>query len=358
MHKFYECLGVERGASKDEIKRAYKKLAVMHHPDKGGDPEEFKALSEAYAVLSDDEQRSRYDAVGDGGWAAGAGAGAQASQPFDPSSIFADLFGGMGMGGMGGMGARPRGPQKCRDHKHLLSISLEDAYSGTQKTLKVSLPKTCARCREQCYACQGVGHVTHVQRSGFMTQMMSRACDACNGSGMTTNAKKSCTSCGGKGAWSEDNKIEINLPPGVSTGFTQVFPGLGEQPKRDNQVPGDLHLEVLVVSDKNFERDGDHLMRTVPITWADSILGAQVTFAMPDGGTFSLDTFKEIGIVHPGEVYRVVGKGMPKTRGSNGSSSSRGDLMLTFKVSYPKMKTSDLQSADYEALSQIIKRIV
>jgi len=353
MHKFYERLGVESGASKDEIKRQYKKLAVTHHPDKGGDPEEFKALSEAYAVLSDDEQRARYDAIGDAGWAAGGGQAQAQAHPFDPSSIFADLF-----GGMGGMHMHPNSrqtrPTKCRDHRHVLSISLQDAYNGAQKTLKVSVPKTCAKCREQCYACQGVGHVTHVQRNGFFTQMMSRACDACSGSGMTTSAKKNCNSCSGKGAWSEENKIEINLPPGVSTGFTQVFPGLGEQPKRDNQVAGDLHLEVLVVSDRDFERDGDNLLRTVPISWADSILGAHVSFQMPDIATFTLDTAKEIGIVHPGEVYRVAGKGMPipmhKARG-------RGDLLITFKVSYPKMKAAELGAAEYEALSQLIRRI-
>ena len=340
--KFYDVIGVGQQASPDEIKKAYKTKARTCHPDKGGDPEQFKELSAAYEVLSDPQQRSKYDAIGDNGWAAGGGGGGGGPMhdPFDHSSIFEQFF---GMGGMGGQ-RRQGAPRRCADHRHALHISLADAYHGIKRTLKAGVKKSCDQCRASCYACQGVGSVTHVQRMGMFTQMMSKQCESCKGCGVTF---RGCGKCENKGSWQEAHMIDVELPPGVATGFQKSFKGLGEQALKDGDTCGDLIIEVIVGPDRLFERVGPDLTMTVEITLAESMIGKVLEIPTLDDGKFTVNT-ADFGVVRPGDTYRIQGRGMPKAGGG------KGCLLLTFKVAYPP-PASKLDAEKKEKLLEVFK---
>ena len=344
-YKLYDLLGIQKGASAEEVKRAYKKAAVQHHPDKGGDPEVFKEVSAAYQVLSNVEERQRYDALGDDGYkAATEGGGGGGGGGFDPSSIFEQFFGsgghgGMGgfggMGGMGGMGGgrpQPRGPKRCPDHTHVMRISLAEAFKGVKKMLKVSVQRVNKAHVAMCQACQGVGHVTHVHRMGVFTQMMQRPCETCSGRGRT---------CGGKGGLTmEEVQLELDLAPGVVTGYQKRFAGYGEQAWDTNEQSGDLVIVVQVDPHPIFERVGEQpanlkVVRT--LTLVESIVGSVVEIPGLEPGSDPLCTWDTTtaGIIQPDVVYSVTGKGMPKG-GGEGGAGARGNLLLSFKIVYPK----------------------
>jgi molecular chaperone DnaJ len=198
-HKLYEDLEISKDASAEDIKKAYRNLARKYHPDKGGDSEKFKAISNAYHVLGNEEARQRYDSMGDemffangnaGADGPGGGAGGFPMNGFDAFSMFEELFGGRGGGGSGfnpfggGGGHQQTSNRKCKDHRHIWQLTLDEAYKGMKKTLKVVITKNCMGCMVSCYACQGRGQVTDLIRNGFITQMMTRKCGTCNGSGM------------------------------------------------------------------------------------------------------------------------------------------------------------------------------
>lgn len=361
MPKFYDLLGVAPGASPEEVKKAYKKAAFQNHPDKGGDPEKFKEIGAAYAVLSDENERAVYDQIGDAGWeqraAGGGGGGAGPGGPGGfpggfPADLFAQMFGGGAFGGGMGGGMGPGGaghaagaPQRRANHVHGLRLTLAEAYRGIQKTVKVSLNKCCLRCQETCYACQGRGIVTDMHRMGFMTQVVQRPCEPCKATGRVVKGREGCAECGGRGAYSDDRKLEVRVPPGVADRSAVVFNGLGEQPQRAGDTPGDLIFEVQIAEDAVFGREGADLVMNVPITFAESVLGK--TVRVPHfAGEFAVDTNAEFGVVGPAEAcgaYRVPGKGMPRAD----APGKFGDLKLAFRVGeYPKKEwTADQKAA-------------
>lgn len=343
--KFYDVLGVSQNASKDEIKRAYKKAAVQHHPDKGGDATKFKEIGEAYAVLSDDDKRNQYNQIGDAGWEAGGGRGG-GGNPFgnmDASDIFRDLFGfGGGMppgfnpfgGGFNpfGGGEQHHRQQKANNAHHAIRISLKDAYTGLQKPLKVSLKKLCLSCKENCHQCQGRGMIQEMIRTGMFTQIMTRPCNSCNGSGKVSKPKTSCGNCKGVGETTEEHMLTLNIPKGVQSGHKLHFPNMGEQPIQEGQSAGDLILEIQVEEHPEFKRHGDELHYEHNISLVDSIIGKMITI-QHIMSEFKVDT-SDLGIVQPNKKYIINGKGMP-----NGTDSF-GNLILTFKIEYPKEKLS------------------
>jgi DnaJ-class molecular chaperone len=341
-HKYYDVLGVQKGCSKDDIRRAYKKLAVQMHPDKGGDPEKFKELANAYDVLSDDNKRNQYDQLGDTMFhESGGGAGHPGGFPggIDPQSIFEQFFGGGG----GGFHFH-RGPPmqvKKNDHNHEIGISLSDAYHGVQKTVKVCISKMCRACRETCNACQGKGSVMDMRRMGFLTQMMERPCDACDMTGFTVKPKQGCGECSGHGHTKTDNRIELQIPPGVQHGHTMVIPGLGDQALRDNEISGDLVFHIHVQKDPVFVRQGNNLVMNIPVSFVETMVGKEVN--VPHfAGSFTVHT-ADFGVVQPDHVYKVQGKGMPN-----------GDLHMVFKVAYPSKK---LSQEERDTLQAVCKKV-
>ena len=335
-HKLYDVLGVARNASKDDIKRAYKKLAMQNHPDKGGDPEKFKEISGAYAVLSDDQKRQEYDHIGDEGLAGGGGMPFQGGMD-NANHIFEEFFGrhGFPFGNIFHQ-QRPMGKRKCGDHVHTLRISLADAYSGLQKSMRINLQCMCTSCMETCHACQGRGQITEMQRMGFFTQMLTRECDTCSGSGTVLRGKKDCSTCQGSGVFRDEKKIELSLHKGVHTGHFIRCDGLGEQPRNENELPGDLVFQVQVMEDANFKRSGNDLIYHANITFLQSVVGHTIT--VPHfGGDFDVDTMS-FGIVQSDKPYSVEGKGMPYQNGT-----AYGKLVLVFNIEYPPKKVFSVE---------------
>lgn len=329
-HKFYDILGVSRDASQDDIKRAYRKAAIANHPDKGGDPEKFKEVSNAYQVLSDEDKRRRYDQVGDDAFENGGGM-SEGFGGMNPHDLFEQLFRGAGGGfpfhfdfgfGDGGM---HRGVTKKKDHVHTITISMADAFHGIQKSLRIGMKKACLSCKRQCYTCQGRGSITDMRRMGFMTQMVTRPCDACHGAGASS---KGCASCNNLGHTMEEKRVEVKIPAGVNTGHRFVFQGMGEQAVCDNEVSGDLIMEVLVQADQNFQRQGQDLIHTVKLTLAESIIGKTIT--IPHFGGDIVINLEEYGIIQPQKTYVLSGKGMPG-----------GNLVIAFQINYNKTSLSD-----------------
>lgn len=329
-HKYYDLLGVPQSSSKDDIKKAYKKLAIQMHPDKGGDPEQFKEISHAYSVLSDDEKRSQYDQLGDEGFENGGG-----HAHMDPNDIFEQFFGGMGGGFPFGfnMHMGPSGPQKKNSHVHDLNISLEDAYNGIHKSVRVTITKLCPQCRDVCHSCQGKGHIMDMRRMGFFTQMIQRPCDACQASGFVAKGKSSCGECTGSGTLKEDHKLDINIPANVESGHTIIFRGLGEQPNNPGELPGDLVFRVNVQNHPHFVRQGNDLVYTDTISLKETLCGKSIHIEH-FSGPIDIDT-AEFGVVQPNKPYIVKGKGM-----------KGGNLLLLFNVQYPDKKLSSTERDD------------
>lgn len=341
--KLYEQLELSRDAGPDEIKKAYRKLAVKYHPDKGGDPEKFKEISNAYQILSDPDKKQRYDQLGDDGFrdmeAGGPG--------MDPTSIFEQFFrGGHGFmdpfGGMFGGGGPPR-PRKCRSIQHAIQITNKEAYFGSEKHIKITLHRKCLKCLETCGACQGRGQITEMQRMGPFTNMMTRPCATCRGSGQVSKGKGSCEECKGKGGMEEEKRLDLKIPKGVETGFAIKFDGYGEQPNVSGDVPGDLIFEILVQPDPVFERRGLDLIYRQSLSFVESVVGKTITIPHYEK-TIEFDT-GSLGVIQPSKEYALTETGMQ-------SDKHKGKIILVFSVNYPKKPLTDKQkSAIKEAFS-------
>ncbi len=336
---YYDVLGVAHGASRDEIRRAYRKLAQQHHPDANqGDEkaeERFKEVSEAYAVLSDDDKRKEYDEVrrlvGSGAFSNGAGGfgpgfGGQQVRVED----LGGLFGGMGGFGdlFGGATTRSRGPRKGRDVRTSVAIDFEESILGTEKQVRLTGDAPCSRCsgsgaepgtsKTICSTCSGAGQVS--QSQGFFA--FAQPCPQCAGSGQTISTP--CTTCRGSGAERRTRTITVKIPAGVVDGGTVRAKGKGG-PGRDGGPAGDLHITVQVRPHPRFGRKGDHLTVHVPVSFPDAALGTQVEAPTLDGPV----RLRVPAGTQPGAQFRVKGKGVPRRAGRT------GDLIVTVDVAVP-----------------------
>jgi len=325
---YYEVLGVSRDASDGEIKKAYKQKAWESHPDRNpGDhaaEERFKEASEAYSVLSDGEKRQLYDRFGHEG-PRGAGFGGFSGVE-DIFSHFGDLFGDMFGRGFGSPFRAPRGA----DLRAAVELTFHEAVKGTTKELRLRRRVPCETCggsgakpgtsEETCGTCGGRGQVVHAQ--GFF--MIGTTCPACRGQGRVLRHK--CADCHGEGLQSREERLQVNIPAGVDDGQTLRLSGKGEPAGRGGP-PGNLYVELQVIPDPRFKRDGADLMTEVDVTYAMAALGATVTVPTIDGET-------EIAIepgTQPGAVMVLRGQGVPRV-GRHG----RGDLLVRCNVIVPR----------------------
>ena len=290
---YYEVLGVSRDADEAELKKAYRKTAKKYHPDLHPDDKEaeakFKEANEAYAVLSDPEKRKRYDQFGHAG---------VDGQGFDPSDfgfggfgdlgdIFSDLF-GAGFGGR--TSSRANGPVRGRDLRYRMDLEFMEAAFGTSKTINVSLDDTCETCKgsgakpgtevKTCGRCHGTGEVSERQQSVFGMMMTTRPCPECHGKGKIIT--EPCPSCGGRGRKRRNKSLTVNIPAGIDTGESLTLRGEGE-PGLNGGPNGNIYLEIRVKPHEVLRREGSNTFVTVPVTFAQAALGAEIEIPTIDG---------------------------------------------------------------------------
>ncbi|MEM9344748.1 MAG: molecular chaperone DnaJ [Pseudomonadota bacterium] len=358
---YYDVLGVAKGASADEVKKAYRSKAKELHPDRNSDnpnaEAQFKEVNEAYDVLKDADKKAAYDRFGhaafDGGMGGGGprgpGGGQYAGGDFASafSDVFDDLFGDF-MGGRGGQGGRSRA-SRGSDLRYKLRVTLEDAFNGLQKTIKVPTAVACETCNGSgseagaepvtCPTCAGMGKVRAQQ--GFFT--VERTCPTCNGLGEII--KNPCATCGGSGRTEKERSLSVNIPAGVETGTRIRLSGEGEAGLRGGPT-GDLYIFIEVDEHPLFQRDAQNLFCRVPVSMTTAALGGDIEVPTIDGGRSRV---KVPGGSQTGKQMRLRGKGMPALRGAG-----TGDMFLELAVETPVNLTSKQKELlrEFEELSE------
>lgn len=348
---YYEVLGVSRTATDQEMKTAYRRLAHQYHPDKNqSDPEaeeRFKEAAEAYSVLSNPEQRQRYDRFGHAGVASSAAGAAWGAPGFGGiEDILGDLFGfGDVFGAAGRPGSRRSSAQRGADLRYDLEITLEQAAEGMTAQLRIPKLETCETCNgsgaaagtkpETCRTCQGAGQVRFQQ--GFFS--VSRTCSTCRGTGQVISSP--CESCHGAGRVEREKSIEVKIPAGVETGSRLRLQAEGESGAYGGP-PGDLYVVIHVAEHEKFERQGNNLYSSIPITFAQAALGAEVKVNTLHGD----QSLKVPAGTQTGTVFRVRGQGMPVLGGRG-----KGDLFVSVSVITP----TSLNREQRKLLEQLAK---
>ena len=334
---YYKILGIERSASKEDIKKAFHKLAHKFHPDKStGDEGRFKEISEAYSVLSDDKKRAKYDSYGrvfDEGTGKGAGFGgfdfsdfAQQgfnwqNVEFDLGDVFSEFFGGA-------KSHTPRG----RDISIDIEVTFRDSVFGTERSVLLTKPSVCTSCRGSgakegtemvtCGRCSGSGKIHEVRRSPIGSFSTTRLCELCRGAGKMP--KEKCGTCHGSGIQKKEQEITISIPAGIGDGEMIRLTGAGEA--LQNGVPGDLYVKIHVHPDPVFRKEGSNLLMNLHVKLSDALLGASYTVQTLDG---PLSVKIPTGVPF-GEIIRIPGKGVL------GSKGKRGDLLIRVEITLPK----------------------
>ena len=351
---YYEVLGLSKGASADEIKKGYRSKAKELHPDRNtSDPSaesKFKEANEAYDVLKDPERKAAYDRFGHAAFEGGmGGGGGQRQGDFSSafSDVFDDLFGDFMGGGQRG-GGRSRA-SRGSDLRYNLEISLEDAYSGLQKSINVPTSVQCSPCNgsgaaggsepSTCPTCSGMGKVRASQ--GFFT--VERTCPSCSGMGQVIS--NPCSNCGGQGRSNKDRSLSVNVPAGVETGTRIRLSNEGEAGLRGGPA-GDLYIFIEVREHKIFQRDGNSLFCRIPVSMSGAALGGDIEVPTMDGGRSRV---KIPAGSQSGRQMRLRGKGMPAIK-----SAQKGDMFIEIAVETPVNLTSKQRELlrEFEALSE------
>ncbi len=338
----------------NDIKKAYKKLAFLYHPDKNKDnpsaEEKFKQISHAYDVLSDEKKKSIYDQVGDEGYNNDDGMNSGMGG-INPDDIFEHFFRRSGhgdpFGGHFGFNMfNEQQDNKCASHQKTMSITLEEAYTGIQKNIKLQITKYCQNCMTKCDNCNGTGTVKQIHKVGFFTQISTGGCDKCNCVGYITKTNKNCSDCKGNCKYNKDINAFLNLPAGIDDGFKTIFPDMGEQPKRPSQKAGDLILEIKLEPHKFFKREQNNLIYKTKITFIESIIGKELIIEY-FGENIKINT-NIFGVVYPSKRYLIENKGMPIINTNN-----KGNMYIEFDIQYPKIKNN----VDIQNLEKELKRV-
>ncbi len=348
---YYEILGVNKNASKEDIKKAFRKLAHEHHPDKkGGNAEKFKEANEAYSVLSDDQKRAQYDTYGQT-FAGGAGpqgggfggfegfdfsgfAGGQggfSAEGFDLGDIFGEFFGG------GSRGQAKRG----RDVSVDIELSFEESIFGVERSFLIHKVSNCETCsgsgakkgteKIECKTCNGKGKIREMKRSIFGSIEMTRNCETCSGEGKVP--KEKCDKCSGAGVLKREEEVKINIPAGIENGEMMRLSGRGEAVK--GGTSGDLYIKIHVKQHKTFRKQGNDLVMNLSILLSDALLGATYDIQTLDGVT-------KLSIpegINTGEILQIKNKGVPT------GNKGRGDILVHIKVAMPKKLSKTAKEA-------------
>lgn len=350
---YYEVLGVDKNASEDEIKKAYRKIAIKYHPDRNPDnkeaEEKFKEAAEAYDVLHDPQKRQQYDQFGFSG-PAGAGGFSGAGFSMDDifsqfGDIFGDIFGG-GRGGFGGGGRRQPAQYRGSDLRLKVRLSLQDIATGVTKKFKVKKDIACEHChgsgaeagsgKETCPTCHGSGVVTRTTKSIFGVMQTQSACPTCGGEGVII--KNKCKVCDGTGVRKGEEVIEIKIPAGVAEGMVVTVPGKGNAGKR-NGVNGDIQVYIEEEDNDTFIRDDNNLIYNLLLDFPTAALGGQVEIPTIEGTKVRIKI--EPG-TQPGKTLRLRGKGLPSVQGYG---MGMGDLVVNVSVYVPKTLSSSEKKA-------------
>lgn len=334
---YYEVLGLEKGASADEIKSAFRKLAIKYHPDKNQGnkeaEEKFKEINEAYQVLSDPDKKAQYDQFGTAdfngaGFGEGGFGGFGGFEDFDLGDIFGSFFGG------GGGGRRRNGPEKGRDIEYSIQLTFQEAIFGVKKTINITRDETCETCHgtgakpgtspKTCDKCGGSGQIKYQRSTPIGNFVSTSTCDKCGGKGKINTDP--CRDCHGSGKQRKRKEITVNIPAGVDTG--NVIPIRGNGEAGNNGGPaGDLYINIRVLPDLKFKRKGSDIYVDTHISFAKAALGAEITVSTVDGDV----KYTVPPGTQSGTIFRLRGKGVPKI-----NSHNRGDQFVTVIVDVPK----------------------
>ena len=349
---YYELLGVDRGASADDLKRAYRKLDRQYHPDANPNDQEaeakFKEISEAYAVLSDESARARYDQFGHEGLRGGGMGGDPFN--FDLNDIFENFFGGNPFGG--GRTRRPAGPPPGEDQEIVLDLTFEEAIFGVDRKVELQTAVGCEQCSgtgaaegtsaRRCTGCDGSGQIQQMRQSLLGQMVTTTHCPRCGGLG--EEIPNPCPQCRGEGRYRDSMSYEVRVPAGVDTGSTLRLTGRGAAGPRGGAT-GDLYVHLRVAASERFTRDGDTLYAELRITMLQAALGARIDFE-------TLDQTVELAIppgTQPGEIFRLRDHGVPRLEGRG---RGRGDMLVSINVEIP----TKLSKQDDELLRQIAQQ--
>ncbi|MDE5560809.1 MAG: molecular chaperone DnaJ [Bacteroidaceae bacterium] len=352
---YYEVLGVQKNASADEIKKAYKKLAIKYHPDRNPDnkeaEEKFKEAAEAYDVLHDPDKRARYDQFGHAGMGGAGGFGGQSFDMNDIFSMFGDIFGGHmggGFGGFSGFGGGGRGRSQQRhqgsDLRLKVKLTLEEVAKGTTKKFKVRKDVTCTHCKgsgsqdsktETCGTCHGTGYVTRNVNTMFGHMQQQSVCNVCGGTGSTI--KNKCTHCGGTGVINGEEVIEVQIPAGIQDGMILTVQGKGNA-GHNNGYAGDIQVYVEVEPHNELSRRDNDLVYNLLLDMPTAVLGGPVEIPTIDGRV----KIKIEPGTQPGKTVRLRGKGLPALQGYG---YGYGDLIVNISVYIPETLTKEEHDA-------------
>ncbi|KAM7260090.1 hypothetical protein ACFE04_015831 [Oxalis oulophora] len=338
--KYYGILGVSNTASQDDLKKAYKKAAIKNHPDKGGDPEKFKELAQAYEVLSDPEKRQIYDEYGEDALKEGMGAGGGGGDPFD---IFSSFFGGASPFGGGG-GGRGRRQRRGEDVIHPLKVSLEDLYLGTTKKLSLSRNKICSECNGkgsksgaslQCSGCQGSGMKVRIKHLGpSMLQQVQQPCNECKGTGEIVSDEDRCSKCNGDKVVPEKKVLEVFVEKGMKNGQKITFPG--EADEAPDMVTGDVIFVLQQKEHPKFKRSNEDLFFEHTLSLTEALCGFQFVLTHLDGRQLLIKS-QPGEVVKPDSFKAINEEGMPVYQ----RPFLKGKLYIHFKVDFPDSLSPD-----------------
>lgn len=347
---YYEVLGVSKSATPDEIKKAYRKLAMKYHPDRNHEPgaeDKFKEINEAYEVLSDEKKRATYDQFGHAGMDGAFGQGGGFSQGFTDFGDLGDIFGSFFGGGFGGGGSRRSSnqPRQGQDRYMQMRIDFMDSIFGKTETISLDVDETCKHCNgsgaespsdvQTCPTCHGSGYVMSQQRTPFGVIQQQSVCPDCHGTGKKVT--RACSHCHGKGYEHRRVKLDIKIPAGIQSGQQIRIPGKGE--RGTNGGPnGDLYIEIMVTPHPTFKREDNNIFIKVPISSIDATIGCTIQVPTVYGDV-------ELKIpegTQPNTKFRLKGKGVK-------SRSGQGDEFLEVQVEIPR-KVSRRERELYEEL--------